>query len=574
MAASSAKYRRLLSSHIIPSLRVSSWPSTYQSPSLSFHNQESTQIHPRSVTTSVSLHDEYWVAAPTDDSTQVLEGLKRRVREALRNTTDPRATLKMIDTIQHLGISHHFEQELDTILRGLCGWDAGDDLFATALRFRLLRHNAIFATSSSTDVFKKFMDERGRFKESVTRDTWGLLSLYEASYLGAEGEDILTEAMDFTKLHLGRSLPHLSPEEGRHVARALRLPRHLRMARLEARDYIHEYEHCSDHTPALLTLAKLDFDMVQSLHQKELTEICRWWKELGLVDKLGFARDRPSECFLWTVGIFPEPCYSDCRIELTKTICILLVMDDIFDSFGSLDELVLFTEAIRRWDLDAMEGLPEYMKICYMALYNTTNEIAYRIQKDHGLTVVAHLKRTWIDIFEAFFEEAKWFNREHVPSFEEYLENGVTSAGSYMALVHAFFLIGDDLSKQNISMMNPYPRLFTVSGQILRLWDDLGTSTEEQERGDNACSIQCYMRDNDHLGEDKARKYVRERIGKLWWELNSIAMASKSLPWSTMKASLNLARTAQVIYEHGDDKSAYSVDDYVRALLFQSFSNS
>src|ERR1044072_2087184 len=55
-----------------------------------------------------------------------------------------------------------------------------------------------------------------------------------------------------------------------------------------------------------------------------------------------------SECFLWTVGIFPEPHHSNCRIELTKTICILLVMDDIFDTYGSLDELILFTEAIKR----------------------------------------------------------------------------------------------------------------------------------------------------------------------------------------------------------------------------------
>ncbi|KAK4255395.1 hypothetical protein QN277_008400 [Acacia crassicarpa] len=575
MAASTVKYRRVRSSHIRPPLRLSSWPLTYQPPSLSFPTRESTKIHPRSsIITSVSLHDKYWVAAaPTDEFTQSMEALEIRVRKALRNSTDPKETLKMIDTIQHLGISHHFEQDIDTTLRGLCGWDAGDDLFATALHFRLLRYNASIPCSSG--VFKKFMDETGRFKESIVRDTWGLLSLYEASYLGGESdEDILKEAMQFTKLHLGRSLSLLSPDEGRHVARALRLPRHLRMARLEARDYIHEYETCSNHMPALLTLAKLDYDMLQSLHQKELAEICRWWKELGLVDRLGFARDKPSECFLWTVGIFPEPYYSDCRIELTKTICILLVMDDMFDSYGSLDELVLFTEAIRRWDLDAMQELPEYMKICYMALYNTTNEIAFRVQKQHGLTVVSHLKRTWIDIFEAFLEEAKWFNRGHTPSFEEYLENGVISAGSYMALVHSFFLMGDHLSNQNVSMlMNPYPRLFTVSGQILRLWDDLGTSTEEQERGDNASSIQCYMRENNHLEEDEARKYIKERIGKLWWELNSIAMASKSMPWSTMKASLNVARTAQVIYEHGDDKSAYSVDDYVQALLFQSFSN-
>jgi hypothetical protein len=79
-----------------------------------------------------------------------------------------------------------------------------------------------------------------------------------------------------------------------------------------------------------------------------LFDLIRWWKELGLVDKLGFARDRPTECFLWTVGIFPEPRHSNCRIELTKTICILLVMDDIFDTYGTLDELVLFTKAIKR----------------------------------------------------------------------------------------------------------------------------------------------------------------------------------------------------------------------------------
>jgi len=41
-----------------------------------------------------------------------------------------------------------------------------------------------------------------------------------------------------------------------------------------------------------------------------------------------------------------------------------------------------------------MDQLPEYMKICYMALYNTTNEIAYKIQKEHGLTVVSCLKKT------------------------------------------------------------------------------------------------------------------------------------------------------------------------------------
>lgn len=80
-------------------------------------------------------------------------------------------------------------------------------------------------------------------------------------------------------------------------------------------------------------------------------------------------------------------------------------------------------------------------------------------------------------MFDAYLEEAKWFNSGHVPSFRTYLDNGAISVGSCMAMVHATFLIGDGLSKEIISMMKPYPRLFTCSGEILRLWDDLGTST-------------------------------------------------------------------------------------------------
>ncbi|KAL5082080.1 hypothetical protein RYX36_010501 [Vicia faba] len=540
--------------------------STYQSWNLSLPNLKSGIRHNRLSIISMALNDNKLATLETEDKSKNLDQCKRRSQEALLNLSDPIETMKMIDSIQGLGISHHLKDEINIQLERICDWDASTNLFATSLQFRLLRHNG---WPTSSDVFNKFLDKSGNFKESLTKDIWGMLSLHEASYLGTEDEQILKKALEFSRTRLNESIPHLSPEDGKHFCRALTLPKHLRMARLEARNYMDEYRHASNQVPTLLELAKLDSDMIQSLHQRELAEICRWWKELGLVESLGFARDRPTECFLWTVGIFPEPSHSNCRIELTKTICILLVMDDIFDTYGRFDELVLFTKAIKRWDLDAVEDLPEYMKICYMALYNTTHEMAYRIQKDHGLTAVACLKRTWIDIFEAFLEEAKWFNNGYVPSYKAYLDNGVISAGSCMALVHAAFFIGDGLSKETISMMKPYPRLFTCSGEILRLWDDLGTSTEEQERGDNASSIQCFMRENNIVDENEGRKHIRLLIGNLWRELNGLAMTT-ILPLSVIKASLNMARTAQVIYQHGDDKSTFTVDDYVQTLIFTS----
>ncbi|XP_047162095.1 probable terpene synthase 11 [Vigna umbellata] len=494
-----------------------------------------------------------------------LEQLKIKSQEVLLDSSDSLRTLKLIDTIQRLGIDHHFEEEINLQLGRVADCNNAQDLFATALQFRLLRHNG---WSTSSDVFNKFLDKSGNFKESVTGDVWGMLSLHEASYLGSEGEEVLQHAMEYSRAHLHQSLPHLSPEVGRVVVEALKLPRHQRMVRLEAKNYTVQYSKESSQIPALLELARLDYDMVQSMHQKELAEISRWWKDLGLIERLGFGRDGPRECFLWALGIFPEPRHSNCRIELAKAICILQVIDDMFDTYGTLDDLILFTEAVQRWDLDAMEKLPEYMKICYMALYNTTHEIAYRIQRDHGQTVVSSLKRTWIDLLEAYLKEAKWFNNKYVPAFGEYLDNGVISSGSCLALVHATVLIGENLSRETISMMSPYPRLFTCSGEILRLWDDLGTSKEEQERGDNACSIQCLMKENDILDESFARKHIRRLLGNLWPELNGLAMATTTLPSAVTKASFNMARTSQFIYQHGDDQQMPTVDDLVQALLF------
>ena len=102
----------------------------------------------------------------------------------------------------------------------------------------------------------------------------------------------------------------------------------------------------------------------------------RWWNELDLVGKLGFGRDRPSECFLWTVGTFPAPHHSNCRIELTKTVCILLVMDDIFDTYGSLDELILFTEAIKR----CSSRTSSYIKLKYSYQNNFDNNNNQKIK--------------------------------------------------------------------------------------------------------------------------------------------------------------------------------------------------
>nr|ALL56347.1 geraniol synthase [Camptotheca acuminata] len=564
----------------VPSRGLSQWIKTSSSSSSSlrsssWHCMCTTLPSPATSTATIGDTDSLlksqrqftvYLPAHEADKDRKIEEIMEKTQGELEKTSDPTSVMKFIDTLERLGIAYHFEEEINSLLQGFLANGYShypQDLFTTALRFRLLRHNGYHI---SADVFQKFVDKNGKFKESLREDTQGMLSLYEASYLGANGEDILSQAMEFTETHFKQSIPLMAAVP--QLEQALELPRHLRMARLEARRFIEEYIRESDHSSALLELAKLDYNKVQLLHQSELNEISRWWKQLGLVENLGFGRDRPLECFLWTVGILPEPKYSGCRIELTKTIAVLLVLDDIFDSFGTLDELVRFTHAIRRWDLSAMEQLPEYMKVCYMALYNTTNEIGYKILKEHGWNVVPYLKRTWIDMIEGFQAEANWCSSGYVPSLEEYIENGVTTAGSYMALVHLFFLMGQGVTDETIGMLEPYPKFFSSSGRILRLWDDLGTASEEQERGDIASSIELFMREKDLSSQGEARKYVKQVIYSLWKELNGELMASKAMPLPLIKAAFNMARTSQVIYQHGDDNSFPSVDQCVQSLFF------
>lgn len=119
------------------------------------------------------------------------------------------------------------------------------------------------------------MDANGKFKESLSEDIEALLSLYEASYMGADGEDILSEAREFTTRHLKKSVFKLTPLLRNKVLQSLKLPRHLRMERLEARMYIEEYGNEQDHIPILLELAKLEYNEIQILHQMEISEITR-----------------------------------------------------------------------------------------------------------------------------------------------------------------------------------------------------------------------------------------------------------------------------------------------------------
>lgn len=74
----------------------------------------------------------------------------------------------------------------------------------------------------------------------------------------------------------------------------------------------------------------------------------RWWKETRLADALPFARDRVVENYFWTLGGLFQPEYGYSRMMATKVNVLITIIDDIFDVYGTWEELQLFNSVIQR----------------------------------------------------------------------------------------------------------------------------------------------------------------------------------------------------------------------------------
>ncbi|KAI5440831.1 Terpene synthase 10, variant 3, partial [Lathyrus oleraceus] len=203
--------------------------------------------------------------------------------------------------------------------------------------------------------------------------------------------------------------------------------------------------------------------------------IIRWWKRTGLGEKLSFARDRLVENFLWTVGTNFNPNLEYSRKVITKVNSLITIIDDVYDVYGTLEELELFTEAIDRWDLNGMDSLPDYMKICFGALYNFVNEIAFEIQNKSGYHITPQLKKVWTSLCKAYLIEAKWYHGGYTPSFEEYLENAWISISSHVILNHGYFFIPHSFKMEDLVCLEENSNIIRFSAMISRLANDLGT---------------------------------------------------------------------------------------------------
>ncbi|KAL1815788.1 hypothetical protein ACET3Z_018362 [Daucus carota] len=501
-----------------------------------------------------------------------VEELKEDVKHLIHAETDvPLAKLELLDSVQRLGLNYQFQKDIKQAIDRICEADSqlGNDLHSTALLFRILREHGY---TVSQDVFQKFTDETGKFKANLGEDVKGLCSLYEASFYGFQGEDIMDQAKAFASEHLKNLLQgNLSPIMARKVHHALDMPLHWKLPRVEAVWYIHTYEQEQNKIPNLLKLAKLDYNIVQSVHQKEVSKLASWWVDIGL-GNLPFARDRLVEHYFWANGIVSGPEYSAFRDMATKVICLITTVDDVYDVYGSLEELKLFTDYVDRWDITEIDKLPMHIKTVLLAMFNTVNEIGYWTMRERDFNIIPYLRKQWANLCKAYLREATWYHSGYKPTMEEYMENASVSIGGLLMLFCAYFLTANRITVEALDFIDRVPSIMWCPSVLIRLTNDLGTSSHELARGDILKAVQCYMNDTGS-SEEVSRKHVDDLVHETWKILNKDLLGSYPFSEPFLSANPNIARTSQTFYQYGDGHGIpqHWTKDHLKSLLVEPF---
>ncbi|KAI5333429.1 hypothetical protein L3X38_023560 [Prunus dulcis] len=420
--------------------------------------------------------------------------------------------LKLIDAIQRLGVAYHFEREFEEALERIHGAyhdhaindDDDGDLYNVALGFRLLRQHGY---NVSCDLFNKFKDANGNF---------------------------------------------IIVDVSAQITQALERPLLKSLERLGARNYMSIYQDEASHNDALIELAKLDFNLVQSLHKKELSEIIRWWKEVDFERKLPFARNWVVESYFCTTAVYFEPQYSAARKILSKAIVLFIAMDDIYDEFGTFEELEILTEAIRRWDVNCMDELPDYMQIFFHILLNLFNEIEEEMVKEGNSCRVHYAKEAWKATARAFFDEARWLHEGCIPSMEEYMHVATTSVGNTLLSTISLLGMGDVVTKEAFEWLFSNSKILRASNIIFRLMNDIAVCKSEKERGLEASSVDCYMKQHG-VSEQETLDVFNKQVVDLWKDINEELLIKPTIvPRPVLMRVLNLTRVMDLLYKRGD----------------------
>ncbi|PWA38992.1 10-epi-junenol synthase [Artemisia annua] len=507
---------------------------------------------------------------------KAIEEPKEDVRRLILNTAmDPNEKLKLIYSVYRLGLTYLFAEEIDDqvdkIFKEVNMDDyAEPDLYTVSTNFQVFR---LHGYKLSCDVFNKFKDYRsGQFMANVTTDNMrAILSFYESAQLRIRGEYILDEASEFSESQLKGVVDTLEEKLARKVKHALISPFHRGLQMVEARLYFSNYEEEFSMYNSLQNLANAHFRYLQLLQKEELHNMTKWGKDMEFHIITPYSRDRKPELYLWTLAMYMEPHYSQGRMVTSKIAQFVTVLDDTYDAYATIEELRLLTNAINRWDNSAMEQLPDNILPIYEVFRKEFTEFE-RLFIEGSTNRVDALKKAFQELARGYHQEAEWRHSGHIPSFQEYLKNGLSTSTYKVFSISSLMGMEENVSKEALSWYETHPKILEALQIIGRLHNDVSTFEFENERAQQqVTSVDAYMK-TFGVPTNVAVDELKEMIENAWKDINEGCLKPTEVSMELLSPIVNLARMTDVVYKFTDNFTfpEKTIKEYITMLFISS----
>ncbi|XP_023635454.1 (Z)-gamma-bisabolene synthase 2 isoform X2 [Capsella rubella] len=501
---------------------------------------------------SHSQWTDYFVSFPIDDSeldaiTREIDILKPEVRELLSSQGDnetSKSKVLLIQLLLSLGLAFHFENEIENILEDVFQRIEdmfGDerDLSTVSIMFCVFR---TYGHNLSSNVFKRFIGDDGKFEKSLIGDTKGIMNLYEAAHLGTTKDYVLDEALKFTSNHLksllagGTCQPHIT----KLIRNMLYLPQRWNMEALIAREYISFYEQEKDHDKTLLRLAKLNFKLLQLHYIKELKTFIKWWIELDLTSKWPSQfRERIVEAWLAGLMMYYEPQFSGGRVIAAKFNYLLTIIDDACDHYLTIPDITRLVGCVERWSPDGIDTLQDISRIIFKLALDVFEDIERGVRSEGCSYHSKEMLEEFKILVRSNLDLVKWAQGE------------------------------ETVGKEAYEWVRSRPSLIKSLAAKGRLMDDITDFENDMSNGFAANAINYYMK-QFVVTKEEAILGCERMIVNINKTINEELLKTTCVPRRVLKQAHNFERLLELLYTKSDDIyncSEGKLKDYIITLL-------
>lgn len=167
---------------------------------------------------------------------------------------------------------------------------------------------------------------------------------------------------------------------------------------------------------------------------------------------------------------------------------------------------------------------------------------------------------------------AEWRHSGEVPSFQEYLKNGLVTSSYNVFTKSSLMGLGETVAKEALAWYESHPKILEDTMLLGRLYNDVTTFQFERQRGQQqVTSIDAYMK-TFGVSENVAVDELMKMIDNAWKDINEGSLKPSAVSMEVLAPTVNLARMTDVIYRYNDwfTFPEKTIEDYITLLFVDS----